>query len=257
MVKYSCALLQSVVLGICLLSSCILLPDSITENGSLCNAVESGREKILADSDLSAVTRFLLVRHGRTDWNDQNRIQGSRNIPLNEKGMGQAQQVALFLASEEDLISGIYASDLQRAFSTGEEIATAFNQSVIAEPGLREMSLGIGEGMLEGEFEELYRSAYEQLEVVYTDRWERWHHHPAQGAETKADGIIRIEASLRKLAKNHVGQTVVAVTHGAMIKTFITHLTEKIIGAPNCCVAEFHYFHDTDTFSFKSLRHSG
>ena len=38
--------------------------------------------------------RFYLVRHGQTDWNNEKRFQGHRNIPMNEAGIQQIQELA-------------------------------------------------------------------------------------------------------------------------------------------------------------------
>ncbi|MBG7617634.1 MAG: histidine phosphatase family protein, partial [Chloroflexi bacterium] len=41
------------------------------------------------------MSRLILVRHAETEWNQQRRIQGGgSNIPLNEKGLAQAQDIA-------------------------------------------------------------------------------------------------------------------------------------------------------------------
>ena len=38
--------------------------------------------------------RLYMMRHGETAWNAENRILGSTDIPLNEKGKEQARQAA-------------------------------------------------------------------------------------------------------------------------------------------------------------------
>ena len=40
-------------------------------------------------------TRFCLVRHGTTDWNRENRIQGRTDTPLNEQGQREISQLAV------------------------------------------------------------------------------------------------------------------------------------------------------------------
>ena len=62
------------------------------------------------------ITRILAIRHGETAWNVDSRIQGQIDIPLNDHGRWQAQQLAKVLSDED--IHAIYASDLSRAFDT-------------------------------------------------------------------------------------------------------------------------------------------
>ncbi|MFZ1498643.1 MAG: histidine phosphatase family protein, partial [Giesbergeria sp.] len=52
-------------------------------------------------------TRILAIRHGETAWNVDTRIQGHRDIALNDTGRWQAAQVARALAGEP--IAAVYA----------------------------------------------------------------------------------------------------------------------------------------------------
>jgi 2,3-bisphosphoglycerate-dependent phosphoglycerate mutase len=45
-------------------------------------------------------TRFIVVRHGETQWNVESRIQGHMDSPLTEKGVQQAEAIAARLAKE-------------------------------------------------------------------------------------------------------------------------------------------------------------
>mgnify|MGYP001616981591 CR=1 FL=1 len=75
------------------------------------------------------MTRFLLVRHGETPWNDQARYQGQEDIPLSEQGWAQAEHLAERLASES--IDAIYASDLARARDTAQVVARRLGKPVM------------------------------------------------------------------------------------------------------------------------------
>lgn len=63
--------------------------------------------------------KYILIRHGETDWNKEGKIQGQKDIPLNEVGEQQAKEVAQIL-KETFHITTIYTSPLQRARKTAE-----------------------------------------------------------------------------------------------------------------------------------------
>ena len=60
--------------------------------------------------------RIILWRHGRTEWNLDNRFQGQADIPLDPVGRRQARRAATALASFEPAF--VWSSDLDRARST-------------------------------------------------------------------------------------------------------------------------------------------
>ncbi|MBR5636167.1 MAG: histidine phosphatase family protein, partial [Pseudobutyrivibrio sp.] len=69
--------------------------------------------------------RVLLLRHGQTDLNVQKRLQGSSDIPLNERGREQARETKAFLDKQGLKVTRIISSPLERAIETGS-LATVF-----------------------------------------------------------------------------------------------------------------------------------
>ena len=68
--------------------------------------------------------RLLLVRHGRTAYNSQARLQGQVDIPLDDVGRWQARTAAaLLLARHEPTV--VVTSDLSRAHETASFLARA------------------------------------------------------------------------------------------------------------------------------------
>ena len=65
--------------------------------------------------------RIILVRHGQTKWNSEGRVQGRTDIPLNARGMAQAEAVGEWLSGRK--IDAVYASPLMRAHDTAKAIA--------------------------------------------------------------------------------------------------------------------------------------
>jgi len=102
--------------------------------------------------------RVILVRHGETDWNRENRIQGGLDIPLNERGKEQAKDIALKLA--DTTIHYIYSSRLSRAYETAVEIAKLHKLEVVTDSRLGELKQGKWEGMKTLEVRRLYPHLY-------------------------------------------------------------------------------------------------
>lgn len=87
---------------------------------------------------------FYFVRHGETDWNNQHRIMGQKDIPLNHRGEEQAHQAGKILAPYD--IDCIITSSLVRARKTAEIIQTYRNVPVMHDARLQECCFGELEG---------------------------------------------------------------------------------------------------------------
>jgi len=90
--------------------------------------------------------KLILVRHGETYWNHERRVQGGdSDIELNDTGLEQARKLGVFLENEP--ITAILSSPLQRAIATAEVIASHHNLPVEIDQGLRELKVGELEGI--------------------------------------------------------------------------------------------------------------
>ena len=90
--------------------------------------------------------KLILVRHGETHWNEAGLVQGGdSDIELNDTGLEQARKLAAFLENEP--ITAILSSPLQRAIATAEVIAGHHRLPVEVDQGLRELRVGELEGM--------------------------------------------------------------------------------------------------------------
>lgn len=145
-------------------------------------------------------TELYLVRHGETDWNQQHRIQGLTDIPLNDTGRDQARATGRLLARRR--WDGVYASPLSRAFETASIIA---GEVGLGEPlpvdALVERNYGDAEGLDFG-----------AVERLYPDR------ASVPGQESREDVIARVMPALRDLAMAHPGESLVVVSHGGAIR---------------------------------------
>ena len=93
---------------------------------------------------MTTQTTIILVRHGETEWNLQNRLQGHKNSPLTLNGKKQALAVNKALSRFE--INAAYTSPLKRAADTAEIILEGRNIQAIKLNNLKEIFLGPWEG---------------------------------------------------------------------------------------------------------------
>ncbi|NOX97436.1 MAG: histidine phosphatase family protein [Nitrospirae bacterium] len=158
------------------------------------------------------MTKLILVRHGETDWNRENRIQGWLDIPLNEEGLKQAEKLAEELS--EMKIEAVYSSPLKRALQTAEVVADKHHLAVRKISALREINQGKWQGLLVSEAKKRYRKLY--------PHWQRepFEVRPPEG-ERLEEVSRRVRKACRKIVDNHPQETVCLVTHkvaAALIK---------------------------------------
>jgi 2,3-bisphosphoglycerate-dependent phosphoglycerate mutase len=166
-------------------------------------------------------TRIILVRHGETDWNAMGRIQGQTDMPLNAAGREQARRAAQRLASEP--VHGLYSSDLARASETATIIGQTLGLTVVATPQLRERCYGAWEGLTSPEIQVRYPELFAQWRARAPD------FAPPQG-ETRSQLLARALTELQSLARRHVGEVVVVVTHGGLCYVLINHILGSVDG---------------------------
>ncbi|MDY6408203.1 MAG: histidine phosphatase family protein [Pseudomonadota bacterium] len=87
---------------------------------------------------------LYFIRHGQTDWNVQQRIQGMTDIPLNETGILQAYQASDQVRPKK--WQAVISSPLSRARQTAEILGKAVGLTVQTDDRLCEFDLGELEG---------------------------------------------------------------------------------------------------------------
>jgi len=168
-------------------------------------------------------THIIAIRHGETAWNVDTRIQGHLDIPLNDTGLWQAEQLARALAGEP--IAAIYTSDLQRAHATAQAVARTTGAPLTAEPGLRERSFGRFQGR-----------TFAQIEAELPADALRWRkrdpHYAPEGGESLLTLHARIERTIATLAQPHLDEQIVLVAHGGVLDVLYRLATRQDIQAP-------------------------
>jgi len=158
--------------------------------------------------------RLFLIRHGETASNAELRYQGINDTPLDPLGLRQAQRLAAFLKSAS--FDKIYASDLDRAYTTAKIIAKPRRLAVQKLREFRERDFGCWENML-----------FKDIRAKYDKSYRAWLRTPAvkiKNAETFSSLKKRVLKGLGKVLK-HAGQdeNIVIVAHGGPNRVILMH----------------------------------
>lgn len=167
-------------------------------------------------------TILYLVRHGQTIWNAENRFQGTSESPLNEIGVEEAKKLADEFSSLT--VGAIYTSPLQRARHTAEIIGNHHACEIFCEHDLREGTWGPLEGIKRDDFFERFKHDFERINNLPKE--ERFKHKHIPEAESSHEVALRALPCLHKIAKAHLGQIIIVVSHGWVIKTVLCLLTD-------------------------------
>ena len=151
----------------------------------------------------------LLVRHGQSVWNAENRWQGQADPPLSELGEEQARDAAPRLATMG--FSAVVASTLRRARRTGEILAEALGLELELDADLREIDVGIWTGLTRSEIDARWPG---ELAA-----WSEGRSESTPGGEARTALTDRARATItRRAAAASPGDRLLFVTHGALIR---------------------------------------
>lgn len=162
--------------------------------------------------------RLILVRHGETAWNEAGRYQGWEDPPLSPKGWVTARGIAARLRMRGVTRCVLWASDLQRAVLTAR---VAVGRMPRIDARLRELDFGAFAGR-----------TYQDNVDRFGSRFISWVEHrgrPAPpGGEDLDDFFARTRAWLDDVRRSTPnGETVLAVTHGGVVRTLVRPFAEE------------------------------
>ncbi len=161
--------------------------------------------------------RLLLVRHGETDWNRDQRFQGQIDIPLNATGEQQGQKAADFLSQIK--IDQAFSSSMLRPKLTAEIILKYHPQlSLELLDSLKEISHGKWEGKLEAE-----------IEAEFPGDLQRWQSTPESVQMPEGENLDDVWARVKVAWQQIIeavpeGETAMVVAHDAVNKAILCQL---------------------------------
>lgn len=179
-----------------------------------------------------STTKLCLIRHGETSWNAERRLQGHTDIPLNNKGIQQARQMAQAIKNTKLSFDALYTSDLKRAADTANAIVELFGVEARVDSALRERHFGALQGL-----------TIQEAPLLQPTIWQahiaRDLEHELDGGESIHQFALRVQTVLDKIQEQHTGQTILLVSHGGTLDMVYRIAckqalsTERVASVPN------------------------
>ncbi|MDD5284470.1 MAG: alpha-ribazole phosphatase [Desulfuromonadaceae bacterium] len=164
-------------------------------------------------------TRIYLIRHGQVAGYDQPRYNGQADVALTDVGVEQYHMLKERLLDAG--ISACYSSDLSRCTTGAEIICRKFGIEPVARRELRELNIGVWEGLtwleIKAKWPEEWRARLADLVNYRVPEGERM-----------LDVEARVIPVIKEIVDRHKGQEVLVVGHGGVNRIVLLNA----IGAP-------------------------
>lgn len=175
--------------------------------------------------------KIYSTRHGQTDFNKMDLILGRTDVPLNEKGMIQADELAEQITALGN-IDLIIASPMKRAQATAAAISEMAGIEMLTEERFREWDYG--------EFEQKprYTDGFAENKLDFGVRM-------GKTGESLLQLSHRVYSALDDIIENYSGRNVLIVSHGGVcrvIETYFNDMTAKEFAGwfmGNCQLIEY------------------
>ena len=168
-------------------------------------------------------TEIILIRHGETEWNSQQRMQGHSNSDLSEVGRGQIQALGELMKNVS--FDHIYSSDSLRARQTAEAITQYSGHALQFDQRIREKNLGVFEGLTSTEAKERHPEIYRLFKTAGAN-------YVIDEGESTQQLLERALEFIEEIRLRHPQERVVMVTHGGVVRVLMKHALGLSIDAP-------------------------
>jgi len=159
-------------------------------------------------------TEIILIRHGETEWNSQQRMQGHSNSDLSSVGQAQIQALGQWMKNMP--FDHIYSSDSLRAKQTAEAITQFSGNELKIDLRLREKNLGVFEGLTSEEARERHPEVF----GLFKTAGSKYVIDEGESTQQLQDRALEIVDEIRI---KHPEERVLLVTHGGFIRVVMKH----------------------------------
>ena len=163
--------------------------------------------------------RYLLIRSGATEWDDEDRIRGDFDIPLS--AAGRAEVTARLREIKPYNFRACWAGTDQPADETASILQDKLGCRVRHHPGLREVHRGFWQGLLRSDVRRKHRRVYAE-----------WQEDPEgicpPSGEPLGDAVTRVGGALREIGRRHRPDELVALVCSTMVAALVQCAVEDV-----------------------------
>lgn len=168
------------------------------------------------------MSTLILIRHGQSVWNAENRFTGWVDVPLSDDGRAEAKRAGERLAAEGVRVDVAFTSTLDRAIETGRIVLDTLGQPDLAQERAWQLNERFY-GALTGRDKQQTR---EELGEEQVHRWRRGYATAPPGGESLADTAARtlpyFEQAVLGACERH--GTVLVSAHGNSLRSIVKDL---------------------------------
>ncbi len=171
------------------------------------------------------MNKVVLLRHGQSQWNLENRFTGWKDVPLTEKGINEANKAGQLLKKHNIKIDKVFSSVLERANKTAEIAIKASEIENLHKNGkliyerdqkLNERDYGDLVGLNKAETSDKFGK--EQVHI-----WRRSYDTPPPNGESLKDVVDRVSPYFTEAIKPHIlnKKNVLIAAHGNSLRAIM------------------------------------
>lgn len=199
-----------------------MIMEKISDNESAANIDETKKNNSghILPGNPKDYTALYIVRHGQTEWNLQDILQGQLDSALTEKGLQQARELVEKFKGIE--FAAIFSSDLLRARRTAETVATERKLMIKTSELLRERNWGRYDGVKAEKFREECRDLIEKFNAISGEEQFKFKYY--EDIESFEEIFTRYIKFLRETAVAYRGKNILVISHSDAINSLLRHL---------------------------------
>ena len=174
------------------------------------------------------MNKLILLRHGQSQWNLENRFTGWKNVPLTEKGETEAKKAGELLKKHNIHVDRVFSSVLERANRTAEIAIIHAELNNLLENN--KLIMTCSEKLNERDYGDLVGlNKQETADKFGKDQvhiWRRSYDTPPPNGESLKDVVDRVSPYFEEYIKPalNLGENILIAAHGNSLRAMMIEL---------------------------------